>query len=104
MENEKSVINLRFEELNAANIKIAAKTQYEIFPTSSAYSVYKSKILGKRDSFYISYIAHLENKPIGVIGLYEIPGYPDTVWLSWFGLKKGIQKNGTWKTNVRFYY
>lgn len=100
--NCKIIKDLRFEELNADNIKIASKTQYEIFPTSSAYSVYKSKILGTRDSFYVSYIAYLEDKPVGVIGLYEIPEYPDTVWLSWFGLTKEHRKMGLGRQMLDF--
>lgn len=25
--------------------------------------------------------------PFGVTGVYEIPEYSDTVWVSWFGIK-----------------
>ncbi len=88
MQNNKK---LRFEEINKDNIKIAAKLQYEIFPNSSAYLVYKSKITRKGKDLYIVYI---EDKPIGVTGIYEIPEYPDTVWLSWFGIKKEYRKLG----------
>lgn len=31
---------------------------------------------------------------IGVTGIYEIPEYSDTVWLSWFGIKKEYRKLG----------
>lgn len=92
--NYKVIKELRFEELNKDNIKIAAKLQYEIFPTSSAYSVYKSKITGERKGLYIGYIAYMDDIPIGVTGIYEIPEYSDTVWLSWFGLKKEYRKLG----------
>lgn len=102
MEYIKNNIKLSFEELNKDNIEIAAKIQYEIFPTSSAYSVYKSKVTGKRNSFYVSYIAYFDNKPIGVIGLYEIPEYSDTVWLSWFGLINEYRKTGLGKQMLDF--
>jgi GNAT superfamily N-acetyltransferase len=92
--NCKIMKRLRFEEITKENIKIAAKTQYEIFPTSSAYVTYKTKVTGKNDHFYIGYIAYLEDEPIGVTGLYEIPEYSDTVWLSWFGLKEEYRKAG----------
>lgn len=85
---------LRFEELSKENIKEAAKLQYEIFYKSSAYSVYKSKVTGKNKTLYMAYIAYIENEPIGVTGIYEIPEYSDTVWLSWFGLKKEYRKLG----------
>lgn len=93
-QNCKIIKELRFEEISKDNIKVAAKLQYEIFPNSSAYSVYKSKITGERKDLYIGYIAYMGDKPIGVTGIYEIPEYSDTVWLSWFGIKKEYRKLG----------
>ena len=93
-QNCKIIKKLRFEEINKDNLKIAAKLQYEIFPTSSAYSVYKAKVTGNYKSFYIGYIAYAKNEPIGVTGIYEIPEYSETVWLSWFGVKKEYRKLG----------
>ena len=93
-QNCKIIKKLRFEEISKDNIKVAAKLQYDIFPNSSAYSVYKSKITGKTKSFYIGYIAYIEDQPVGITGLYEIPEYSDTVWLSWFGIKKEYRKLG----------
>ena len=93
-QNCKIIKKLRFEEISKNNIKIAARVQYEIFPNSSAYSVYKSKITGERKDLYIGYIAYMGDKPIGVTGIYEIPEYSDTVWLSWFGIKKEYRKLG----------
>ena len=93
-QNCKIIKKLRFEEISKDNIKVAAKLQYEIFPNSSAYSVYKSKITGERKDLYIGYIAYMGDKPIGVTGIYEIPEYVDTVWVSWIGLKKEYRKLG----------
>ncbi len=93
-QNCKIIKKLRFEEISKDNIKVAAKLQYEIFPNSSAYSVYKSKITGERKNLYIGYIAYMEDIPVGVTGIYEIPEYSDTVWLSWFGIKKEYRKLG----------
>lgn len=93
-DNCKIIRKLRFKEINKNNIKIAAKLQYEIFPTSSAYLFYKAKVTGKCKDLYEAYIAYIENEPIGVTGIYEIPEYPDTVWLSWFGVKKEYRKLG----------
>lgn len=93
-QNCKILKKLRFEEISKNNIKIAARVQYEIFPNSSAYSVYKSKIAGERKDLYIGYIAYMEDIPVGVTGIYEIPEYSDTVWLSWFGIKKEYRKLG----------
>lgn len=93
-QNCKIIKKLRFEEISKDNIKVAAKLQYEIFPNSSAYSVYKSKAIGERKDLYIGYIAYMEDIPVGVTGIYEIPKYSDTVWLSWFGVKKEYRKLG----------
>ena len=93
-QNCKIIKKLRFEEISKDNIKVAARLQYEIFPNSSAYSVYKAKITGKRKGLYIGYIAYMENMPVGVTGIYEIPEYTDTVWLSWFGIKKEYRRLG----------
>ena len=93
-QNCKIIKKLRFEEITKNNISVAARLQYEIFPNSSAYSVYKSKITGERKGLYIGYIAYMEDVPVGVTGIYEIPEYPDTVWLSWFGIKKEYRKLG----------
>ena len=46
-DNCKIIRKLRYKEINKNNIKIAAKLQFEIFPTSSAYSVYKAKVTEK---------------------------------------------------------
>lgn len=93
-QNCKILKKLNFNKISKNNIKVAAKLQYEIFPNSSAYSVYKSKITGERKDLYIGYISYIEDIPIGVTGIYEIPEYSDTVWLSWFGIKKEYRKLG----------
>lgn len=101
-QNCKIIRKLRFEELSKENLQIAAKIQYEIFPNSSAYWVYKEKAEGKKKNFYISYIAYLNNIPVGVIGLYDIEKYPDTAWLSWFGLIEEYRKMGFGKQMLDF--
>ena len=93
-QNCKIIEKLRFEEISKNNINVAARLQYEIFPNSSAYSVYKSKITGEIKDLYIGYIAYIRDIPVGVTGIYEIPEYPDTAWLSWFGIKKEYRKLG----------
>lgn len=93
-QNCKIIRKLRFEELNKDNIKLAAKLQYEIFPNSSSYSVYKSIVTGETEDFYRIYIAYIEDKPVGITGIYEIPEYPDTAWVCWFGIKKEYRKLG----------
>ncbi len=92
--NDKTINKLSFEEISKKNLTQAAKLQYEIFPDTSAYSVYKAKITGKTKKLCLDYIAYLGSIPIGITGIYEIPEYSDTVWLSWFGIKKEYRKLG----------
>lgn len=47
----KIINKLKFEEINKDNVKVVAKLQYEIFSSSSAYSVYKSKLQEKEKIF-----------------------------------------------------
>ena len=79
---------IMFKKLNKDNIVDAALTEYEIFPNSCAYLTYKKEINNQNDGWFVTYIAYLENSPIGIVGLYENPKYKRTAWLSWFGLKK----------------
>lgn len=92
--NCKMIKKLRFEEINKNNIKTASILQYEIFPNSSAYSVYRSKITGEKKELYMGYIVYMRDIPVGVTGIYEIPEYSETAWLSWFGIKKEYRKLG----------
>ena len=92
--NCKMIKKLRFEEINKNNIKTASTLQYEIFPNSSAYSVYRSKITGEKKELYMGYIVYMRDIPVGVTGIYEIPEYSETAWLSWFGIKKEYRKLG----------
>ena len=65
-----------------------------IFPNSCAYYAYKKKVNGNIQNYFTTYIVYLEDKPIGVSGLYELPEYSDTVWLNWFGLLPQYRKMG----------
>lgn len=92
--NCKYIKNLRFEKLNKENLKIATKIQYEIFPNSCAYLTYKNYVEGKNKYYNSTVIAYLDNTPIGIVGLYEIPGLKDTIWLNWFGVLKEYRHMG----------
>lgn len=92
--NCKYIKNLRFEKLNKENLKIATKIQYKIFPNSCAYLTYKNYVEGKNKYYNSTVIAYLDNTPIGIVGLYEIPGFKDTIWLNWFGVLKEYRHMG----------
>lgn len=84
---------LRYDKICKDNLKIATKIQYKIFPNSCAYTKYQKAIKNNND-LPINFLVYYKNNPIGVIGLYDISKYDDTVWLSWFGLLEEYQHKG----------
>lgn len=86
-------MKLRYEKIDKQNVKIAALVQYKIFPDSCAYFKYLNDI-GKNDELPINYLVYYKKNPIGVVGLYTIDEYQDTIWLSWFGILKEYRYRG----------
>ena len=86
-------MQLKYEKINKDNVIKATKLEVEIFPDSSAYSKYLNDIKDS-DDLPINFLIYNGNTPIGVVGLYEIPEYADTVWLSWFGVKEEYRHQG----------
>lgn len=85
---------LKYEKINKDNIEIASKIQYEIFPNSSAYSKYLKQLQNNTSNLPISFLVFEDDIPIGVVGLYDIPEYSDTIWLSWFGVLESYRFKG----------
>lgn len=94
-------MNLRYEQLSVDNLKIAAKVQLEIFPNSSAYIKYKEEVFSN-NNLPIDYLVFLEDNPIGVVGLYVIEEYSDTIWISWFGILEKYRNKGIGKQVFQF--
>ena len=84
---------LKYEKISKENIKKAALIQYKIFPNSCCYSVYLENI-EKDNELPINYLVYYNDNPIGVIGLYSIEEYDDTLWLSWFGILEEYRFKG----------
>ena len=93
---------LRFVELSMHNLKIATDIESKIFPDSNAYYIYKQKVEGKLNNYFSTYIAYLRDIPIGILGLYEIPDYSDTIWLNWFGILPEYRHKGYGKQMLDF--
>lgn len=85
---------LKYEKINKNNIIIASKIQYEIFPNSSAYLEYLKEAQNETSDLPISFLVFENDIPIGVVGLYDIPKYSDTIWLSWFGVLENYRSKG----------
>lgn len=84
---------LKYKKINHENIKVAAQIQYQIFPYASAYYQYRES-LNNSDDLPINFLVYYDDFPIGIIGLYEIKEYSDTIWLSWFGLLEKYRHKG----------
>lgn len=87
-------MKLRYEKINKNNIIVASKIQYEIFPNSSAYLKYLREVQNQTSDLPIDFLVFENDIPIGVVGLYDIPEYSDTIWLSWFGLVEDYRFKG----------
>ncbi len=88
-------MKLNYKIINKYNVRIAAKIQYEIFPESSAYTYYLDNL--SKNGLPLELLIFYDNKPIGVVGLYDIDSFPDTIWLSWFGILKEYRRKGIGK-------
>lgn len=87
-------MKLRYEKISENNIRVASKIQYEIFPNSSAYLKYLKEIQNKTLDLPADFLIFENDIPIGVVGLYEISKYKDTIWLSWFGVVEDYRYKG----------
>lgn len=87
-------MKLRYEKISENNIRVASKIQYEIFPNSSAYLKYLKEIQNKTLDLPVDFLIFENDIPIGVVGLYEISKYKDTIWLSWFVVVEDYRYKG----------
>ncbi len=87
-------MKLRYEKISENNIRVTSKIQYEIFPNSSAYLKYLKEIQNKTLDLPVDFLIFENDIPIGVVGLYEISKYKDTIWLSWFGVVEDYRYKG----------
>ncbi len=91
---------LRYEELNPGNLSTMARIQYEIFRDtySVIYSDYRrtAPIQDKLKSHVlpIEYLVYYRNIPVGIVGLYNIEGYPDDIWMDCLGVLPQYRNRG----------
>lgn len=86
-------MNLIYKKICTDNIVLTSKIQYKIFPNSCAYQKYLEEIK-ETDDLPINFLVYYNNIPIGVVGLYDINEYKDTIWLSWFGILEEYRYKG----------
>jgi len=96
-EKENNSYRLKYVPINEGNLKIAGIVQYEIFNESHScgYLDYISEVQNRQKSTLpLDFLVYYRKQPIGVIGLYEVKGSPDDVWLNWFGVLSKYRKHG----------
>ena len=86
---------IKYEKLTYDNLDIATKIQNEIFPEEDGRTNYIEAI--EKDSYRKEmeyYIAYVNDKPVGVTGLYVYHEYPTDAWLGWFGVLEKYRNHG----------
>ena len=98
MKNNK--LELKYVEINKNNIKYAANLQYNLFYSCNnvGYLDYLKQIETK-DRFKnrllpIDFLVYHGEIPVGIIGLYEKPEFPEDVWITWFGVDAKYRNHG----------
>jgi len=98
MKNNK--LELKYVEINKNNINTAANIQYNLFYNCNnvGYLDYlkevETKNRLKNKILPIDFLVYHEETPVGIIGLYEKPEYPDDVWITWFGVVPQYRNHG----------
>lgn len=100
---EKRVIfptKLRYEEIDEHNIEMAAKVQSSIFKQedSLAYFDYL-KCLNQTNRLQnklipLDYLVYFEDAPIGIVGLCEVEGDNEDIWVDWLGVLPEFRNQG----------
>lgn len=88
-------MNLQYVEVTKENLEVAVLIQNKIFEGEDGRQNY---IEGITNDPYrkemTNYIVYLDSTPIGVVGLYSYNEYPDSAWLSWFGVLEEYRNHG----------
>jgi len=82
------------------NVKIIGKIQYEIFKYAKGVGYcdyldelkYEDKRIDKR--LPINFLVYNQDIPVGIVGLYEMPGHKDDIWLNWLGVLPEHRRKG----------
>ena len=89
--------NLTFEVLDKNNIEFAIKMQKEIFPLENGSEDLKETInnqLPIHQFLQRYWLAKLDNKYVGICGLYAYNSAPKDAWLGWFGVVEDERGKG----------
>lgn len=88
---------MEFELISKENLDIAIKIQNEIFPLENGSEDYKESISGELSChrFLLKYwLAKVDNRYVGICGLYAYKFAPKDAWLGWFGVLENERRKG----------
>ena len=85
--------------MSQENLKEASLIQYEIFKNNwcgycDLLKEVDDRERGQNVDLTKTYLIKWKNKNVGIIGLYLLPKYKNTVWLNWFGVLPEYRKQG----------
>ena len=88
---------MEFEVLSKANLDIAINIQHDIFPLENGSEDLKetvNKSIPCHQSLQNYWLAKVNNKYVGICGLYAYKAYPKDAWLGWFGVVENERRKG----------
>jgi len=88
---------IHFEKINESNLADAINIQREIFPLESGEEDLRetSKNIVPNHQFLQKYwLSKVDDKYIGICGLYAYKAYPKDAWLGWFGVIEEERRKG----------
>ena len=92
---EKKTIEL--EELNEDTLEKGQSIQHDIFPEENGLEDLRESVYKEIPShqFMINYyLPKIDNRYVGITGLYAYKDYPHDAWLAWFGVLEGERRKG----------
>lgn len=90
-------MNIVLEELSKNNLDIAMNLQHDIFPEEHGDIDFKNSITGNivdYFSFQKHWIVKVDDRYVGITGIYSYGEYPEDAWLAWFGIIKSERRKG----------
>ena len=88
---------IEFEELNEDNLARGGVIQNKIFPEENGSEDLRESVYKEIPShqFMINYyLPKIDNRYVGITGLYAYKNYPSDAWLAWFGILENERRKG----------
>ena len=94
-----------FQIVRKENINMAINIQHELFPMENGSEDFKEAIHNKMPDYLFLkqyWLAKINNKYIGIYGLYSYKFEPKDAWLGWFGVVENERRKGYGTSILKF--